>query len=231
MSKHFKKPKKRASVVHRQAPKYNNNSKAKPGYFKGLGNYDWGAHHVLCCSCFTKIDAGDAQKNAYVEDCLYITRWNINDKPNMIGLPMYGRYVRTNCRNAEPDELPAHDVDHNTTRGYTDEVTDYLNANVWQKFNDRRKKHEDNAENLKAALDSASKFFKGQLVKRGVRGGGNRKCWEARFTHPRKGWSAAKKNSYKQVKKWYAPFSMALIPSRRSPGVDWNDMTDIFAKL
>lgn len=154
------------------------------------------AHHILCVAPVAKEIAG---KDA-IDGIIRKTKWCINNKKNMIGMPLWGHTVRWYCSDTLGDDenvgsppfanIPQHDWDHNCKLGYTSEVQAKL-ATVAKRIEDAG--HDVKEEDIKAALDKLSVDFKGLLDKRGIRRGGTHIAWESGGTD----------------KEWYEPFSMA----------------------
>lgn len=215
--KHIKKDRTRESVLHKTS-----------GYAKncGSGFQTKGycqIHHIVCVSCIADRKGGyPDDMEDYLEACLWITKWDLNDAHNLVGLPLNRQYRRSEGK--IPENMPSHQVDHNTRDGYTQDVFDYLKENVWNSLTAKKKVHEVDAATLRDQLRDASDEFRGKLDEYGQRGvvgrkkGGTRNCWENRF-----------EDAYKDV--WYHPFSMGKNPSRRSPGVSLKRLTRIFKKL
>ena len=215
--KHIKKERKRESVLHKTS-----------GYASNCGSgfmtKGWcQIHHVVCVSCIAgRKDGYPDDMDDYLEACLWITKWDLNDAHNLVGLPLNKQYRRSDGK--DPVNQPSHQVDHNTRDGYTQEVFDYLKENVWNSLTAKKKVHEVDAATLRTQLRNASDKLRERLEKRGKRGelgkktGGTKICWENRF-----------EVAYKDV--WYQPFSMAKNPSRRSPGISFKRLTNIFKKL
>lgn len=160
-------------------------------------------HHILCeHAILDRQPTGDADgsKAKFIQECLCLIDWDINEEPNLIGLPLKSAYIRTGGKT--PQNFCCHNVDHNTAKGYTYECKKWLHDNVWNTLVDKRKKHEVNAENILAALKRCSSTFKGVLTKRGKRNDGTQSSYENRFDED----------------EWYHPFSMAQEPTPRSPG-------------
>jgi hypothetical protein len=196
----------------------------------------WQAHHILCNHSVTKDNIYDAIPEAdrlFAEACLWITKWDLNDAHNMVGLPT-NRQHRENDGKV-PKNRPSHQVDHNTKDGYTEECTKWLKKKVWNKIKDKGKDHQANADNMRELLRTASDHFRGQLKKRGTRpdGKGTAHCWAHRFEDPPDDWSAAKKASYEHEEQWYFPFSMADddFVNDRAPGVDWDELVGSLKKV
>jgi hypothetical protein len=196
----------------------------------------WQAHHILCNHSVSESNMAAAipkEDLLFAKAVLWITDWDLNNSHNMVGLPTNWQYRDSDGQT--PVNLPSHQVDHNTTDGYTDECTDWLKTNVWDKIKDKGKDHQANAENMKTLLKSGTDHFLGQLQKRGIRP--NRKgtayCWSHRCKKAPPDATAAEKKNYKQEPKWYSPFSMARDRhvNERSPGVDWKSTQSALAEV
>ncbi|MGC4085932.1 MAG: AHH domain-containing protein [Vicinamibacterales bacterium] len=214
---------------HRSASRANGD-----GFIGGTAGVHWQSHHIVCISSVGGRTAKDAATKDKLEKSLYITDWNINKAPNMIGLPQRCWY-RESYGDAEkaarkatsaaaaaaawaaatPVNLTSHNNDHNTTGGYTDEVTKHLNDNIWNKFDANKGDHNADATWLKDQLEGASKHFDGVLKSRGSREPGTIDGWKERFNRD----------------DWQDPFSMAARPTERSPGRSITDLTEIFKRL
>lgn len=213
------------------------------GFFGGKGGPDWQSHHIICLMAtgeYRKVSDSDQKK--YLEETLWSTEWNINEAPNMIGLPTRSWYRKEySDDNFTPVNLPSHNNDHNITGGYLDEIKGYLKKNVWDKFNPKKKDHNKDPGTLKAQLESTSKHFEGILLGRGKRNKGTISSWKTRFEDnidkdARKaaygGTRTPKSPSPHAPDKpnlWYFPFSMSRRPKPRSPGQKHSDMTWLFS--
>jgi hypothetical protein len=195
------------------------------GFIGGTPGVHWQSHHIVCVSSMGSRIAKDAATKLKLEKSLYITDWNINKAPNMIGLPQRCQYRLsyggaedgiTNWRVVTPKNKPSHNNDHNTTDGYTDEVSKYLQENIWDKFDASKGDHKADATWLKGQLEDASKHFEELLIERGKRDPGTVKAWKDRFN---------------LQPGWEDPFSMADVPTQRSPGKSIGDLTNIFQRL
>jgi hypothetical protein len=211
MATHFKRPKQRKSKLERNSTY---RKACKDWFCKGL----WQAHHIACHHALggRKIEKKYLR---YVEDCLWITEWDLNASANLVGLPLNMQYRMKD--GAEPTNRCSHQVDHNTKGGYTDECKQWLQTNLWDTLKNMQKKHDVQAQDIKSTLEKCTSTFKGKLTRRGKRQGGTVKCWDNR-----------QKPSY--AKKWYFPFSMADPPNHRDPGPDthlWKKMKGIFGLL
>lgn len=160
-------------------------------------------HHILCDHAIKDFTGVDADTFEYVRNCLMAAVWDINDSKNLVGLPLKETYF--NSHGKSPQDLPCHDVDHNTTKGYTDEVKTWLHTNVWNKLRAKKKVHDVDVKKIVKQLDDCTVHFKRVLAGRGGRNKGTAISYEKRFEESQKS-------------KWYKPFSMAKEPNRRSPG-------------
>lgn len=210
---HFQRTREKLSVLKRDS-KYRQT--CKDGYrcrCKQPKCGHWEAHHIACNHA---VEGREIKKNkAYVENCLWITDWDLNAKDNLVGLPLKAQYIRSSGRS--PVNLCAHNVDHNTDNGYTDECKLWLKDNVWDTLNDKQKEHDVNADDIKKQLEKCTTEFKKRLEKRGERKGGTYECFRNRHDPA---WA----------NKWYHPFSMAKIPNPRRPGTA-RDLSKIFEKI
>lgn len=173
-------------------------------------------HHILPVTCMAKRFSNYKKDNpdvaTYIERCLDITNWNINDSHNQIRLPKKKQYLATNGKT--PSNLPCHDVDHPT---YTDEVSDHLKTKVWDALCANQEPHKVDAKDIKAELEGISTLFKGRLATRGNRSPKTADGWTRRHDQD-------------LADSWYRPFSMAEDPQPRSPG-STKDLSGILDKL
>jgi len=164
-----------------------------------------------------------------LEESLYITKWNINEEPNMIGLPQKCQYRQSyfeaeeetlrdpvagaaKWAKVEPVNLPAHNVDHPM---YTAEVTTELEKKIWSKFHEAKGDHAAQAEWLLKKLKKFSEDFQKLLLDRAVRPpGGTVTAWQQRVALG--------------MGSWEAPFSMAKTPAQRNVGIGIGNLTNIF---
>ncbi|MCC6559523.1 MAG: AHH domain-containing protein [Polyangiaceae bacterium] len=221
---HFQKSKKRESRLTRGQ---NYRKKCKAGFMRSK-KYSQ-VHHILCDHSVSArmgayAEMGKTQEYIdYLEDCLWVTPWSINDPSNLIGLPLNEQYRDSN--GLVPVNLPSHQVDHNTADGYTAEVSQWLVDNVWDTLTVKKEPHDVDVKKLKELLEKGTDNFKGKLATRGARVGGmlqgipiagTKDCWSHRH----------------ELDDWYMPFSMGLTPSPRFPGVG-NDpsLERVFEKL
>ncbi len=165
-------------------------------------NKEYEAHHLLCIACVTEFIGKKAKLKKIVEQ----TEWCINAKKNMIGMPRWGHTIKWYCNLACQGEilekvkappfkdLPQHDYDHNSPKGYTKEVEGELKE-LAREIEESTDKHEEVVATLKAELDGLSDDFRGRLTSRGERCDGTHKAW--------------KKGAKDPHSDWYLPFSMA----------------------
>jgi hypothetical protein len=204
---------------HRDASRANSS-----GFTNATPGTHWQSHHIICISSMGSRDVTRIK----LEQGLYITDWNINKEPNMIGLPQkcqyrqsYGGAEEQTLINpvtgaaqwaaVEPRNLPAHNVDHPM---YTSEVTTELEDRVWSKFDEAKGDHAADAEWLKGKLEQTSSYFQQVLFMRGCRAPGTIVAWQQRFALGRGNWEA--------------PFSMAETPAERNAGLAPGNLTNIF---
>lgn len=200
------------------------------GFFAGtIGEY-WQSHHLVCISATGCRQGSTPDTTQKLEKALYITEWNINKAPNMLGMPMKLQYIevygdaeslpakaqKAAFAAAKPKNIPAHNVDHNGKGSYTNEVKDYLQVNVWNKFKPKGGDHKTDAKWLADELEDASKEFQRRLLEdRGIRKDGTVAAWRNRFNDD----------------DWAEPFSMADPANQRKPGTPAKPLQDIFARL
>ena len=210
------------NIVLYEQSKHRKTSKGNAfGFCGGTAGRTWQSHHILCITSMGNRQGKTPKATQELNDSLYITDWNINDDPNMIGMPQkanyqaaYGKIEKTrpvsaqaalwvpatNSQGTLPANIPAHNVDHNTTGGYTKEVIGYLKSNVWNKFNSQGADHKKDAAWLANELNEAAKEHQRLLLQvRGIRKGGTVPAWQNRI----------------KDKNWAQPFSMAVSPSQR----------------
>jgi len=231
--KHILKTEKCQSVLQRDSS-YRDNTPMRP--WMKTEEVQWQAHHILCNHSVTWGNIADAipkEDLLFARACIWITPWDLNDSHNMMGLPTNWQYRDSDGK--DPVNLPSHQVDHNTDDGYTDECTDWLKTNVWDKVKDKGKDHKANAANMRELLRAGSEHFRIKLGERGVRpdGKGTAYCWAHRCPGPPPGATPQEKKNYKQEPKWYFPFSMAKDKdvNERSPGVNWKSTEDALAEI
>ena len=189
-------------------------------------------HHIVCISSVSDKTIlkmlQDKDKGKYIGKCLKITKWDINDGDNVVGLPLKQAFVR---RSGELwNRWPCHTVDHTCNDGYLHRVNVDLKEKVWDPAIEVGEECELNGEDLAEQLKKRSRVWLGFLIKRGRANGGTKYCWENRIEIysgelvPPDGLP------------WYYPFSMHPgTPSKRKPPPRWEDFSknfqDAMAKL
>lgn len=157
------------------------------------------AHHVMCVApVSSEIIAKDS-----IDGVVKATVWCINNKDNMLAMPLWGHTVMWYCAitaaggDIKTDSVPPafanvpqHDWDHNCKEGYTWEVEQDAKSLAKEL---EEMGHEAKPENLAGALNALSSKFVGILATRGAREGGTHKS----FTEGGTG------------ENWCHPFSMA----------------------
>lgn len=212
MAKHIGKTKKRQSVLSR------NSSYRSTCAGRGHTHGHWEAHHITCNHAIEGRQIGGTREHkSYVNACLWITPWNLNDAKNLIGLPKNKQFRKSDGKDPAGGYC-SHQVDHNTKGGYTDECKKWLKDNVWDTVKAKKRGHDLVLKSLKSQLDNCTTTFKRKLSGRALRKGGTVTCWKNRH-----------KASYED--KWYQPFSMGKHANKRSPGADNSRMKGVFAQI
>lgn len=141
------------------------------------------AHHILCVSPVTKELLGNEDIRGSIEQ----TQWCINKKLNMKAMPLWGHTVKWYCSvnssggflksdvSAPPwENIPQHDIDHNSAEGYTKEVRDKMKS-LARKVQDAD--HKLKGQSLADLLDDAARDFDAELAARGSRKEGTHNAW------------------------------------------------------
>jgi hypothetical protein len=216
-AKHLKKPRKRLSKLDKDS-KYPTTCKAGMGKPVRDSKKRWQAHHVLSITCMTdarrrKGYPAGADVRKYIDDCLAATEWNINDEPNLLGMPLNFHHRTTD--GIQP--YPSHQADHNTADGYTKEVSDWMQENVWSTLQAKKQIHKVDVKTIKTELENTSKHFRGLLMDtHPMRDLGTHESWKQRF---------------QRLNSWFKPFSMATVPLPRKPGKSPTNFTDLFRRI
>jgi A nuclease family of the HNH/ENDO VII superfamily with conserved AHH len=161
------------------------------------------AHHILCVSPVTKVLAG----NPDIQPAIAETEWCINNKDNMVAMPLWGHTVRhyiyaTQEAEGDLDKLkapafenwPQHNIDHNSSEGYTQEIHDECTRIA---FAIEKSGHKLKGDALKKKLDKLSGEWLDELKRRGSRRqGGTHRAWKMGARNP-------------EGSSWIHPFSMA----------------------
>ncbi len=130
-----------------------------------------------------------------VDDTYKLTKWCINQKPNMIALPL--KSTHRAHEEVRDMKLPAHDVDHNCTDGYTEEVLEDIKEMIWAKVKKAAaKKGKDHFEpkQVKSQFEKLVGKFRRNIHTRGGRSGGT---------------ATAYKKMGSTKNRWWLAFSMA----------------------
>lgn len=178
------------------------------------------AHHLLCVACVTEFIGKDAKIKVIVKQ----TNWCINDEVNMFAMPLWGHTIKWYC-NAWKDfdidaddvgdlleagdlftqhrapkfkNIPQHDYDHNSEKGYKQEIDIDMRALAAEIAKIAKKNHKAAVDNLKKRLESLSEHYRTELQRRGSeRCGGTHEAWKTGMKNP------------EPDSGWYEPFSMA----------------------
>lgn len=163
------------------------------------------AHHLVCVAPATKELLGKRGIQPAIEQ----TKWCINNKQNMLGMPLWGHTVKWYCSfshragkvtgkvkaGAKPPpfkNIPQHDFDHNCKGGYTSEVETKCKKLA---KDIKESGHKLKGESLAEALGDMSEFFEEELLEsRGIRKGGTHAAWKLALNGD---------------SEWCHPFSMA----------------------
>jgi hypothetical protein len=162
------------------------------------------AHHVLPVASVTgEITANSKIKKVVVEN----TKWCVNDKKNMIALPLFEmsflHYLILGDAAPPPFVgLPMHNYDH---AAFQREVGEELKQ-IGKDAAANTKAHEKVTAELLAAMNTTRDFFEPELKARGKRGKG---------THGEFVNAMNAKEGDTSAEKWYIPFSMAETPSAK----------------
>lgn len=190
-----------------------------PGNVTAAGQCEF--HHVLPISSLqdAAIRGGKKDENLdFVHKCMAKTTWDINEQPNMLGLPTKGPFEDADGKAAKGQtlaalvalnpmagnfgslpNLPCHLNDHDK---FTAAVIDKFNAELWPELIEQREECKDRGKSIRALLRSHSNDWKSFLKTRGGEHGGAADCWVNRETK-------------KSV--WYIPLSMAPDPRKSDP--------------
>ncbi len=163
------------------------------------------AHHILPGVSIKQSAQASKADNRYIKEVQYITDWNINHPPNMVGLPLLWTYALyyeekgadtdevskyfnrafwkrrrkkdiKKFGNANPERHPIHNPTSFGHVDYNAEVESEIQAQVWDPLQDKRKKHETQAENVKSQLEKLEKKWGRFLKRRGALA--RRKLWD-----------------------------------------------------
>jgi hypothetical protein len=190
--------------------------KAAAGAFTFPKRYE--AHHIVCVA---PVSAEIVGKTG-ISGIIRVTKWCINEKKNMLAMPLWGHSVMWYCLIkaaggkvltgvARPAfaNIPQHDWDH---PAYSVEVTNDCKR-VAKDIKDAG--HQADSADIQAELDGLSKKWKAALKARGNRDGGTHACWRKGMKNPDSDWTA--------------PFSMASTAQMTKKGFpirNFDDKTD-----
>jgi hypothetical protein len=168
---------------------------------------EWESHHVLCVGAVNRYMTlkAYAKSRANIDAIYRATKWCINQEPNLIALPMkkvYNDYAGSLLSL----NRPCHEWDHNVAGGYTDEVTQAIHLNVWDKIKeveDEKKQCELAKSVVVKEFDRMSDEFEQELRDRGERPVGAQKGTRAAWEE------SQKKSPAKRADNWWFSFSMA----------------------
>jgi hypothetical protein len=160
------------------------------------------AHHILCVASVTECILGMPG----IQGAVRKTQWCINNKPNMIALPLLGHVVKYYCDIDDSDNftaikrqvpppfngVPCHDVSHDLYQEEVEQALMQIACNV------KDQDHDVQADSLREDLVSHSEHFGEELKARGMRKGG---------VH--EGWRLAHRKRPGPDPEWNHPFSMA----------------------
>jgi hypothetical protein len=215
---HFQKTNAPQSILYRSSNFHYNVS----GYVSGSKPWLNQVHHIMVCCLFKQAKlaealSNDMAKTDYVCDCLWVTPWDINRAQNLFQLPLWGAYVKS-YRKATgiappaggPNNLPAHDRDHNGKGSYTEEVKTWLRANIWDSLTVQKSPHAVDLQLVFDQLETGEKDWLTELKNRATtRGAGT---WMSWLTRPK-----SKKNPTGVPNPlWYEAFSMSSTPKPRT---------------
>jgi hypothetical protein len=164
------------------------------------------AHHVLCVAPVSQ----NLVSKRSIEKVIRQTQWCINNKKNMLAMPLWGHTVKWYCSidrtggeieedvDAPPfKNIPQHDYDHNCEKGYTWEIEQEAKK-LAKDIEDAE--HDMAGDDLAGTLNDLSDEYVKVLKKRGGRKDGTHNAWSlAQNTPP--------------DDEWFYPFSMASDPT------------------
>lgn len=190
-------------------------------------NKKFEAHHIVCVASVSEFLVG----NIVAKPLLTKTRWCINDKHNMVAMPLWGHTIQHYCGgffglvdSSVPTpfaNVPQHDYDHNSTGGYKSEIDKDMGLIAKGVQRLAAKGHEEPEKKLADALKANSDKFRNQLTAvRGLRVGGTHAAWD--------------KGSREPNSDWYLPFSMAkdgVADVRGFPAKDLNGKGKLAEKI
>ena len=150
------------------------------------------AHHILSVSCVNNLEGlSEPQKNI-VRRCCHETDWNINNKDNLIPLPLFGHSLKWYVIDGNTDspgwaDWPQHDWDHNSTKGYCADVKKAV-LNFYETLELQGEGHTATAKSIQNDLVDMQTDWRTEITERGQ---GTHDAW------------------VNKPDTWYYPFSMA----------------------
>lgn len=159
----------------------------------------WEAHHVLSVEAVNAYGSMPQYSSCVTEidDCYKLTDWCINQKPNLLGMPL--KEVYRNFPASRTLNIPCHDWDHTCKDGYFEEVVDALEVKIWKKIKKAVATANQSGAHFSAnavlqELQDLERDFQTRLSQRGQRKGGTASGWA---------------NQGSKTNEWWLPFSMA----------------------
>ncbi len=213
------KKKKKKKGYYRRGQSYK--TKCKSGW-RGDGCQ---IHHILPCASMNALENGTAcpditpDELQILQNALWNSDWSINDKHNLIGMPTNAVHKKKDGKGTQ--SLPSHNLDHWGGGSYNDDVTEWLNKNIIGKYRANEDKHAITVTSIEGNLKTGSDTYRQRIIDFGKRGDGytgTADCFEHRHEQDVKPY-------------WFKPFSMAVKPSPRNPGMPSSAMTGIFKKI
>jgi len=189
---------------------------------------DWSTysniHHIVSISCMAdgtiKEQVSDDDAFKFIKKCLAFTDWDINDGPNVVGLPKKQAYLDPPPPGWHWDGWACHQVDH--TPLYLEKVSNRLKQNIWNTLREDAQACKDKGEAIAKQLKSESDYWRGKLSGRCTK-----LAWEKRF-----GFEDEKGNIIEENPLWFWPFSMDVDDANpRKPPPEWNKKPGLLGKL
>jgi hypothetical protein len=182
-------------------------------------------HHVLAVSSLQDGNIQPADKLEFYHDCMKLTTWDINDGPNLMGLPLKEVYESADrnplsstlslihdnlpgMANADAQlgnfgsipDLPCHQNEHDD---YNVEQVKDLIDHIWEPLAEVQQDCAVKGKNILEELQKATVAWRQFLIGRGKECGGAAHCWRNR-NQP--GYDAF----------WFIPFSMNPVNPRKA---------------
>lgn len=187
-----------------------------PAFKKDTGKFSkyYEAHHLVCVASVEEYIVAAADTKLF-KGVLENTEWCVNEKVNMLAMPVWGHTIFYYCFNDLDDppappfaNIPMHNFDHLGKGRYKSEVDEAM-QDVVRDLKEMKNEHKINPEDIYDAIIDWSKEFRRRLLEeRGIRSGGTHQAWE---------------NGKDGEEDWCKPFSMAsdaFVPKRGFPKFD-----------